>query len=160
MQTVQIIFNMFRHRPAELFFPEAKRRRVGILARVPLASGLLTGKMTRQSAFSSDDHRNYNRYGQAFDRGETFSGVDFETGLRAVEELRALTPPGATLAQLALRWILMFDAVSCAIPGAKRPDQAEDNARAADLPPLSEADMARVYEIYERYIYAQVHHHW
>jgi aryl-alcohol dehydrogenase-like predicted oxidoreductase len=160
VQTVQIIFNMFRHRPAELFFPEAKRREVGILARVPLASGLLTGKMTRETTFSEDDHRNFNRYGQSFDRGETFSGVDYETGLDAVEALHDLVPQGATMAQLALRWILMFDAVSCAIPGAKRPDQAEDNIRAADLPPLTEAQMAVVREVYDRYIREQVHHRW
>jgi aryl-alcohol dehydrogenase-like predicted oxidoreductase len=133
---------------------------VGILARVPLASGLLTGKMTRESAFAADDHRNYNRYGQAFDRGETFSGVDFEIGLQAVEELKALAPPGASLAQLALRWILMFDAVSCAIPGGKRPDQVEDNVRAAGLPPLTEAHMAKVREVYDRTIRDQVHHRW
>jgi aryl-alcohol dehydrogenase-like predicted oxidoreductase len=160
VQTVQIIFNMFRHRPAELFFPEAKRRQVGILARVPLASGLLTGKMTRQTTFPEDDHRNFNRSGQAFDRGETFSGVDFETGLQAVEELKALVPPGATMAQLALRWILMFDAVSCAIPGAKRPDQAEDNVHAAELPPLTEAQMTKVREVYDKYIREQVHYRW
>ncbi len=160
VQTVQIIFNMFRHRPAELFFREAKRRKVGILARVPLASGLLTGKMTRQTTFSSDDHRNYNRYGQSFDLGETFSGVDFETGLDAVEELRAAVPEGATMAQFALRWILMFDAVSCAIPGARRPDQAQDNIRAAELPPLTEDHMGRVKDIYNRYIRDQVHHRW
>jgi aryl-alcohol dehydrogenase-like predicted oxidoreductase len=160
VQTVQIIFNMFRHRPAELFFPEAKRREVGILARVPLASGLLTGKMTRETTFSEDDHRNFNRYGQSFDRGETFSGVDYETGLDAVEGLNDLVPEGATLAQLALRWILLFDAVSCAIPGAKRPDQAEDNVRAADLPPLTEAQMAKVREVYDKYIRDQVHHRW
>jgi aryl-alcohol dehydrogenase-like predicted oxidoreductase len=160
VQTVQIIFNMFRHRPAELFFPEAKRREVGILARVPLASGLLTGKMTRETSFHEDDHRNYNRYGQSFDRGETFSGVDYETGLDVVEELNDLLPEGATLAQLALRWILMFDAVSCAIPGAKRPDQAEDNVRAADLPPLTESQMVVVRDVYDRYIRDQVHHRW
>lgn len=160
VQSVQIIFNMFRLRPTELFFPEAKRRKVGILARVPLASGLLTGKMTRESTFASDDHRNFNRYGQAFDRGETFSGVDFETGLEAVEQLKKLVPEGATLAQLALRWILMFDAVSCAIPGAKRPDQAEDNVRAAELPPLTDAQMAEVQRIYDTMIREQVHHRW
>ncbi len=160
VQTVQIIFNMFRHRPTELFFQEARRREVGILARVPLASGLLTGKMTRQTSFSEDDHRHYNRYGQAFDRGETFSGVDYEAGLDAVEELKALVPEGATMAQLALRWILMFDAVSCAIPGAKRPDQAEDNVRAADLAPLTGDQMAQVQEVYDKYIREQVHHNW
>ena len=160
VQTVQIIFNMFRHRPAELFFSEAKRRKVGILARVPLASGLLTGKMTPQTTFAPDDHRTYNRQGEAFDRGETFSGVGFETGLQAVEELRPLVPPGTTMAQLALRWILMFDAVSCAIPGAKRPGHVEDNVRAADLPPLSGSTMAAVREVYDRTIRQQVHHRW
>ena len=160
VQTVQIIFNMFRHRPAELFFAEAQRRKVGILARVPLASGLLTGKMTRQTTFDPDDHRQFNRYGESFDRGETFSGVDYETGLAAVEEIRKLVPAGATMAQFALRWILMFDAVSCVIPGAKRPSQAEDNVRAADLPPLSEEQMAAIRAIYDRYIREQVHHRW
>jgi aryl-alcohol dehydrogenase-like predicted oxidoreductase len=160
VQTVQIIFNMLRHRPAELFFPEAKRRKVGILARVPLASGLLTGKMTRETTFAADDHRYFNRYGQSFDRGETFSGVDYESGLDAVEEIKTLVPEGATMAQLALRWILMFDAVSCAIPGAKRPDQAEDNVSAADLPPLTEAQMAQVQEVYDKYIRDQVHFRW
>src|SRR5512139_41141 len=127
VQSVMIIFNIFRQRPAENFFPEAKRRGVGIIVRVPLASGMLTGKMTHDSTFARNDHRTFNRQGQAFDRGETFSGVDFETGLKAVEELRPLIPPKTTMAQLALRWILMFDAVTCAIPGAKRPAQAEDN---------------------------------
>ena len=160
VQTVQIIFNMLRHRPSELFFREAKARKVGILARVPLASGLLTGKMTPQTTFADDDHRNYNRQGEAFDKGETFSGVDYETGLAVAEELRTLVPAGATMAQLALRWILMFDAVSCVIPGAKRPSQAEDNVRAADLPPLSEATMTKIRTIYDRTIRPQVHHRW
>ncbi|MBN1681067.1 MAG: aldo/keto reductase [Anaerolineae bacterium] len=160
VKTVQIIFNMFRHRPKELFFPEAKRRQIGILARVPLASGMLTGKMTRTTEFTDDDHRKFNRFGQAFDRGETFSGVDYETGLDAVDELRALVPEGATMAQLALRWILMFDAVTCVIPGAKRPSQAEDNIGAAELPPLSDQDMARIEAIYDQYIRPQVHHRW
>lgn len=160
VETVQIIFNIFRQRPAQLFFPEAKRRRVGILARVPLASGLLTGKMTRETTFEPDDHRNFNRYGEDFDRGETFSGVDYETGLDAVEVLQDLVPEGMTMAQFALRWILMFDAVTCVIPGAKRPAQAEDNALAADLPPLSEETMAKVEDIYERLIRDQVHHYW
>jgi aryl-alcohol dehydrogenase-like predicted oxidoreductase len=160
VQSVQIIFNMFRLRPAELFFCEAKRRKVGILARVPLASGLLTGRMTRATTFGKDDHRNFNRHGEMFDVGETFSGVDFETGLRAVEELRALVPPGATMTQFALRWILMFDAVSCAIPGAKRPAQVDENFRAGELPPLSDAQMAKVREVYDRLIRAQVHQRW
>lgn len=160
VQSVQIIFNMFRLRPSELFFQEAKRRKVGILARVPLASGLLTGKMTRDSTFSADDHRNFNRFGQSFDRGETFSGVDYERGLQAVEELKRLVPAGATLAQFALKWILMFDAVSCTIPGAKRPSQVEDNVRAADLPDLSDATMVEVQRIYETYIRPEVHQRW
>src|SRR5207244_9519995 len=128
VRTVQIIFNIFRQRPAELFFAEAKRRKVGVLARVPLASGMLTGKLTAQSQFAADDHRTFNRHGDAFDRGETFSGVDYETALQAVAELRALVPEGMTMAQFALRWVLMFDAVTCAIPGAKHPSHAEDNA--------------------------------
>jgi len=160
VQTVQIIFNIFRQRPAELFFSEAKRRKVGILARVPLASGLLTGKLTRASTFAADDHRRFNRHGESFDRGETFAGVDYETGLQAVEELRPLVPPGATLAQFALRWILMNDAVSCAIPGGKTPAQVEDNVRAADLPPLSDETMAKVKDIYDRRIRELVHHYW
>ena len=160
MQTVQIIFNIFRQRPAELLFSEAKRRKVGILARVPLASGLLTGKLTRESQFAADDHRQFNRQGESFDRGETFSGVDYETGLQAVEELRLLVPPGATMAQFALRWILMFDAVSCAIPGGKTSAQVQDNVRAADLASLSDATMAKVREIYDRRIRELVHHYW
>ncbi len=160
VQTVQIIFNIFRQRPAELFFGEAKKRGVGILARVPLASGLLTGKLTSHSQFEADDHRAFNRHGEAFDRGETFSGVDYATGLQAVEELRALVPEGMTMAQFALRWILMFDAVTCAIPGAKRPSQAEDNARASDFPLLDAETMRAVQEIYERHIKALVHHYW
>ncbi len=160
VRTVQIIFNIFRQRPADLFFQEAKRRRVGIIARVPLSSGMLTGKMTRATTFEPDDHRAYNRQGESFDRGETFSGVNYETGLQAVEELRPLVPEGMTMAQFALRWILMFDAVSCVIPGAKRPSQAEDNAGAAALPPLPETTMERVREIYNRLVRDQVHHYW
>ena len=160
VQSVQIIFNMFRLRPAELFFPEARRRKVGILARVPLASGLLTGKMSSQTTFGSDDHRNFNRHGEAFDVGETFSGVDFEVGLKAVSALQNLVPPGATLVQLALRWILMFEAVTCAIPGAKQPAQVEENVRASDLPPLPEATMAKVTGVYDTYIREQVHQRW
>jgi aryl-alcohol dehydrogenase-like predicted oxidoreductase len=137
VQSVQIIFNMFRQRPADLLFAEAQRRRVGILARLPLSSGMLAGKMTRQSTFSPEDHRQFNRHGESFDRGETFSGLDFEVGLQAVERLRPLAPDGLSLAQLALSWILMFPAVTCAIPGAKRPAQVEENAAAAELAPLS-----------------------
>ena len=160
VQSVMIIFNIFRQRPAEVFFSKAARCGVGIIVRVPLASGMLTGKMTRTTTFSRDDHRTFNREGQAFDRGETFSGVDFETGLEAVEELRPLVPPNATMAQMALRWILMFDAVTCTVPGAKRPTQAEDNIRAADLPPLSDSTMEKIRAIYDQHIRAQVHHLW
>lgn len=160
VQSVQIIFNMFRQRPADLFFEQAKKRQVGILARVPLSSGMLTGKLKPDSSFSADDHRRYNRQGESFDRGETFSGVPYEVGLQAVEELRALCPPGMSLAQFALRWILMFDAVTCAIPGAKRPSQAEENFSAADLPPLSAETMAGVRALYERSIRPLVQHYW
>lgn len=160
VQTVQIIFNMFRLKPAERFFDEAKAKQVGILARVPLASGLLTGKLSKASTFAADDHRRFNREGQAFDKGETFSGVPFETGLEAVEELRSLVPSGATLAQLALRWILMFDAVSCAIPGAKSPDQARANAAAADLPPIDAATLDAVRRVYDARIREHVHGSW
>jgi len=160
VQTVQIIFNMMRLKPTEEFFPAAKARQVGILARVPLASGLLTGKLTRQSSFAADDHRRFNREGEAFDKGETFSGVDFEQGLAAVEELRPLLPPGGTLAQLALRFILSFPAVTCAIPGAKRPSQVEENVAAADLPALPETTLGAIREIYERRIRPAVHHRW
>jgi aryl-alcohol dehydrogenase-like predicted oxidoreductase len=149
VQTVQLIFNIFRQRPADLFFGEAQRRRVGILARVPLSSGMLSGKFTRTSAFAADDHRAFNRHGEAFDRGETFSGVDYELGLQAVEALRPLVPPGQTMAQMALRWILNFPAVTCAIPGAKRPAQVEENARAADLPPLPQALHRQLRQFYD-----------
>jgi aryl-alcohol dehydrogenase-like predicted oxidoreductase len=160
VQSVQIIFNIFRQRPIEDFFPLAREYKVGILARVPLASGLLTGKMTHDTTFGRNDHRSFNREGAAFDKGETFSGVDYETGLRAVDELRPLIPLGATMAQMALRWILMFTDVTCAIPGAKRPTQAEENVLAANLPPLSEATMAKIREIYDKRIRPEVHHQW
>jgi aryl-alcohol dehydrogenase-like predicted oxidoreductase len=160
VKTVQIIFNIFRQKPAEEFFPLAEERNVGVLARVPLASGLLSGKMTADREFSPDDHRNFNREGEAFDRGETFSGVNFETGLRAAEELKELVPEGYTLAQLALRWILMYPAVSCAIPGAKRPGQVEDNLAAAGMPALSEEAMKRIRGIYDHNVRPEVHHLW
>jgi aryl-alcohol dehydrogenase-like predicted oxidoreductase len=160
VQSVQIIFNMFRHRPSELFFEQAQKRKVGILARVPLASGMLTGKLKPDSSFEPDDHRAFNRLGEAFDRGETFSGVDYATGLQAVEELKAICPAGMSMVQFALRWILMFEAVTCAIPGAKRPSQADENFSAADLPPLSDETMAQVRAIYERHIRNLVHHYW
>jgi aryl-alcohol dehydrogenase-like predicted oxidoreductase len=160
VQSLQLVFNMFRQRPIDDLFPETKRRRVAIVARVPLASGMLTGKLTRQTKFARDDHRNFNRDGSAFDRGETFSGVDFEVGLASVDELRPLVPEGWSMAQMALRWILMFDDVACTIPGAKRPAQVEDNVRAASLPPLSEETMAAVRSVYDRHIRKDVHHVW
>jgi len=160
VETVQIIFNMFRQRPADLFLPRAQARNVGILTRVPLASGLLTGKMRPGTTFEESDHRNFNRQGEAFDVGETFAGVPYEVGLEAVEALRPLVPQGVTMAQMALRWILMFEAVSCAIPGAKRPRQVTDNVGASDLAPLAEETMAAVHDIYDRLIRPHVHQRW
>jgi aryl-alcohol dehydrogenase-like predicted oxidoreductase len=160
VQSVQIIFNIFRQRPRDLFFGEARRRGVGILARLPLSSGMLSGKMSRASSFAPDDHRSFNRAGAAFDRGETFSGVDYEAGLRAVDALRPLVPEGMSMAQFALRWILMFPEVTCAIPGAKRASQAEENVAAAHLPPLSDEVMRAVDELYEREVRPLVHHYW
>jgi aryl-alcohol dehydrogenase-like predicted oxidoreductase len=160
VQSVQIVFNMVRQRPAELFFAEAHRRRVGILARLPLSSGLLTGKFRADTAFEQDDHRAFNRKGEAFDRGETFSGIEFSLGLKVVEALRPLTPSNSALAQMALRWILMFPEVTCAIPGAKRPDQVEENVKAADLPPLAEDTMRKIRSIYDSLLRDEVHHRW
>jgi aryl-alcohol dehydrogenase-like predicted oxidoreductase len=160
VQTVQIIFNCFRQRPAEVFFAKAREKRVGILARVPLASGLLTGKLRPDSTFAADDHRNFNRRGEAFDVGETFSGVDYEIGLAAVEEIRALLPAGVSMSQFALRWILMFDAVTCAIPGGKRADQVADNCGASDLPALTPDAMAAVRRIYDENIGPLVQSRW
>ena len=160
VKTIQIIFNIFRQRPADLFLKLAQEKEIGILARVPLSSGMLTGKMTLDSQFERDDHRTFNRQGEAFDKGETFSGVDYNLGLQAVEEIRPLVPEGWTMAQLALRWILMNPAVTCAIPGAKRPAQALDNTTAANLPPISDETMSKVKNIYERLIKDQVHHLW
>ena len=160
VSTIQLIFNLLRQRPAELFFEQARRRDVGVIVRVPLASGLLTGKFDRNSTFAAEDHRAYNRQGEQFDRGETFSGVDYEVGLEVVEELRPLVPPGATLAQLALRWILTFDAVSTVIPGAKTPEQVRANAAAADLPAPSPETMERIAEIYRRRVAPLVHQRW
>src|SRR3954469_9682201 len=160
VQSIQIIFNMFRLKPAEQLFPVVRERQIGILARVPLASGLLSGKLRRDSIFEPRDHRNYNRHGEAFDVGETFSGVDYETGLNAVEELRGLVPAGASMAQLALRRILMFPEVSAAIPGAKNAQQTEANVRAAELPPLTPEQMQPVRGVYDRSIRPLVHHRW
>jgi aryl-alcohol dehydrogenase-like predicted oxidoreductase len=160
VECVQIIFNMFRVKPAESLFAKALAQGVGILARVPLASGLLTGKLRADSSFAPDDHRAFNREGEAFDQGETFSGVPYDVGLRAVERLRPLVPSGATLAQLALRWILMFEGVSCAIPGAKTPRQARENAAAAALAPLDARTMQAATAVYDELIRPHVHHRW
>jgi aryl-alcohol dehydrogenase-like predicted oxidoreductase len=160
VQSVQIIFNIYRQRPRDQFFAEAARRGVGILARLPLSSGMLTGKLTSNSTFAPDDHRAFNRDGAAFDKGETFSGLDYETGLQAVENLRPLVPLGASLAQFALRWILMFPEVTCTIPGAKRPSQVEENVAAADLPPLPAETMAAIDQIYDSQVRKHVHHLW
>jgi aryl-alcohol dehydrogenase-like predicted oxidoreductase len=160
LQSVQIIFNCFRQRPAELFFAQAKLKQVGILARVPLASGLLTGKFSADTSFDADDHRNFNRQGQRFDVGETFAGVDYDVALAVVDEIRALVPAGVSMSQFALRWILMFDAVTCAIPGGKRPSQVADNARASDLPPLTPEVMAGIRKIYDAKIRPLVHQRW
>ncbi len=158
--SVQIIYNIVRQRPADRFLAEAARRDVGVLARVPLASGLLTGKLTRDTVFDPSDHRLFNRHGESFDVGETFAGVDYETGLATVEELRSLVPAGATMAQMALRWILMNDAITAAIPGAKTPDQARANAAAADLAPLPAAAIERMARLYEERIKPLVHQRW
>jgi aryl-alcohol dehydrogenase-like predicted oxidoreductase len=160
VQSVQIIFNCFRQRPSDLFFAQAQRKQVGILARVPLASGLLTGKFRADTKFGPDDHRNFNRHGQRFDMGETFSGVDYDVALEAVEEIRALVPAGVSMSQFALRWILMFDAVSCAIPGGKRPSQVSDNGQTSDLPSLTPEVMAAVRAIYDKRIKPLVHQLW
>lgn len=160
VKSVQIIFNILRLKPSEAFFAAASARNIGIIVRVPLASGLLTGKFTAATQFGASDHRNYNRHGEAFDQGETFSGVDYETGLQAVEELRTLVPEGITLAQFALRWILMFPEVSTIIPGAKNSAQAADNAQASQLAPLSEETMRRIQTLYDTKIHAQVHNRW
>jgi aryl-alcohol dehydrogenase-like predicted oxidoreductase len=158
--SVQIIYNMFRQRPEELFFPQAKAKGVGVIARVPLASGLLTGKMSRESTFAADDHRAFNREGQAFDKGETFSGVPFDVALDAVEALRAVLPSDVPMAQVALRWILMEEAVSVVIPGAKNPDQARSNTAAGRLAALDEGVMEAVRDVYRTRIAPHVHQVW
>ncbi len=160
VESVQIIFNLFRQRPAERFLEEAQRRQVAVLARLPLSSGLLSGKLSAQSSFAANDHRHFNRQGAGFDRGETFSGLDYAVGLQAVEALRTIVPPGYTLAQFALRWIQMHPAVTCSIPGAKRPAQVEENLAAADLPPLSTEVMRAIEDVYARYAKPLVHQRW
>lgn len=160
VQSVQIIFNLFRQRAAEVFLPLAQARKVGILARLPLSSGMLSGKLTAASTFAEDDHRHFNRDGAGFDKGETFSGLPYDAGLAAVERIRPLVPAGMSMAQLALRWILMNPAVTCTIPGGKRPDQVADNVAAADLPELSPALMAQLAEVYASGVKPYVHTRW
>jgi aryl-alcohol dehydrogenase-like predicted oxidoreductase len=158
--TIQIIFNMFRMRPAEVFFGEARKNDVGIIVRVPLASGLLSGKYSKNTHFGEGDHRTFNRQGAAFDKGETFAGVDYDTGLRAVEELKALFPADSDLAAMALRWVLMFPEVSTVIPGASRVDQVQHNLDAAKVRALTKAQMDGVKAIYDKYVRPSVHHLW
>ncbi len=160
LSSVQIVFNMFRQRPAELFFAEAKRRGVSVIVRLPLSSGLLSGKMTAQTVFDEKDHRNFNRFGQSFDRGETFSGLDYDVALRAVEEIRKLVPEGMTMAQFALRWVLMHDAVTVAIPGARNAEQASGNASSSGMPAVSQSTMQALAQIYDHHAKAQVHQRW
>ena len=158
--TVQIIYNIFRQRPQDLFFAEAKKKNVGVIVRVPLASGLLSGKIGRDTAFAADDHRNFNCHGEAFDVGETFAGVPFEAALEAVEQLRPLVPEGVAMAQFALRWILTQDAVSVVIPGARNEAQAQSNAAASAQPAIDEKTRAAIAALYERLVKVHVHHRW
>jgi aryl-alcohol dehydrogenase-like predicted oxidoreductase len=160
VQSVQIIFNLFRQRPAGLLFTEAAKKKVGVIPRLPLSSGMLTGKMTKATAFESDDHRAFNRHGEAFDRGETFSGVDYELGLSVVEELRPLVPPEMTLSELAIRFVLDFPAVSSVIPGARNVRQVEQNVRPAALPPLPAVLHERLAGLYRARIAEHVHQRW
>lgn len=158
--SIQIIYNIFRQRPADLFFKEAKRKNVAVIVRVPLASGLLSGKISRETAFAKDDHRNFNRHGEAFDVGETFAGVPFEVGLEAVEGVRKLVPAGASMAAFALKWILMNEAVTVVIPGARNAAQAKANAAAAELAAISDDVMTAAREIYARLVAPHVHQRW
>jgi aryl-alcohol dehydrogenase-like predicted oxidoreductase len=159
-QTVQIIYNVFRQRAADLFLPQARLRKVGVLARLPLSSGMLTGKLTPKSEFSPDDHRGFNREGAAFDKGETFSGVPYGVGLDAVEDLRKIVPSGMSMGQFALRWILMNEGVTCAIPGGKNPEQVRQNCAASDVGPIPENLMIEVAHLYRSKISPHVHGRW
>jgi aryl-alcohol dehydrogenase-like predicted oxidoreductase len=158
--TVQIIFNMFRQRPSQLFFSEAKKKNVGIIVRVPLASGLLTGKFSAATNFTAGDHRQFNRNGDAFDKGETFSGIDYATGLAAVDALKAIFPNQTNLAPIALKWILQFDAVSCIIPGASNIAQVDSNLSVFDVADFTAAQLQAVQEVYEKFIKPSVHQLW
>ncbi len=159
-QSVQIIFNAFRQRPSELFLEQAKAKKVGVLARLPLSSGMLTGKMTADSNFAPDDHRSFNRDGAGFDKGETFSGVPYEVGLEAVEAMRPLVPKEMTMAEFALKWILMHDGVTAVIPGGKRAEQVAMNCSASDALPLGDGVMTAVKSVYDRLIRGHVHDRW
>ncbi len=160
VSSVQIIFNLFRQRPATSFFEIATEKNIGIIARVPLASGLLTGKFDSQTLFKAEDHRNFNRNGDFFDKGETFSGIDYELGLQAVDELKKLFPNYTNLAPIALQWILSFKAISCVIPGASKASQLESNLSVYDLPPLTEDTIAAMNSIYTKYIKPKVDTLW
>ncbi|MFD7920334.1 aldo/keto reductase [Streptomyces sp. NPDC059740] len=160
LASLQIILNPFRTKPLERVLPAAREAGVAVIARVPLASGLLSGKYTADTVFAADDHRTFNRHGEAFDQGETFSGVDFATGVEAAAEFAALAPEGATPAQTALRWIIQQPGVTTVIPGARAPEQARANAAAADLPPLDQNTLTAISDLYDRRIRAQVHHRW
>ncbi|RUT71904.1 aldo/keto reductase [Flavobacterium cupreum] len=158
--TVQIIFNLFRQRPSQLFFSEARKKDIGIIARVPLASGLLTGLFDSKTTFEPQDHRNFNRNGEAFDKGETFSGIDYDLGLKAVQELKSLFPEASNLAPYALQWILSFEDISCIIPGASKTSHVLSNLSVYDLPKLTPDKIAAMNAIYEKYIKSPVHHLW
>src|SRR5579859_5947574 len=158
--SVQIILNAFRRKPLDQVLPAARAAGVAIIARVPLASGLLSGRYTHDTTFGADDHRNYNRHGESFDAGETFSGVDFDTGVEAAREFAALTPPGATPAQAALAWVIQQPGVTTVIPGARNPEQARQNAAAAALPPFTGDQLDAIQAIYDRHFRAQIHHQW
>ena len=160
LASIQLIYNMFRLKPEDKLLTEAKNKNVGIIARVPLASGMLTGKMKKDTHFAKDDHRSFNRHGEAFDKGETFSGVDYDLGLDAVEELKKLKPESMTMAQFALKWILMNDSVSCVIPGGKNKEQVSQNVASSDFERLSPETMVKVKEIYDKYIRSSVHGLW
>jgi aryl-alcohol dehydrogenase-like predicted oxidoreductase len=157
---VQIIFNLFRQRPSELFFEQAKKKDIGVIVRVPLASGLLTGKFTKDTTFTAGDHRNFNRNGEAFDKGETFAGIDYNKGLEAVEALKAIFPNQPNLAPLALKWILQFSAVSCIIPGASKPEQVKSNLECLSLPDFTTEQLAAMQQVYKQFIKQDVHQLW
>lgn len=160
VETIQIIFNIFRQRALDVFFPRAVQKNVGVIVRLPLSSGLLSGKITKDTTFADNDHRSFNRHGEQFDRGETFSGVDLDLALRAVDEIRKIAPSGVSMANFALRWILDEKAVSCVIPGARNEQQVRENAAASEMPALGADIHEKVAAIYEQSIKPLVHHRW